>query len=114
METTLRSYIYGFVLSLALTTTAFYLVASHTSTGALSYQSVIAGIAVLALVQIAVQLHFFLHLGKKTTPRVTAILIAFALLVIIIVVGGSLWIMYNLANGMNHVQDIDAYLHSQN
>ena len=88
----LASYTTGFVLSLALSVLAYFLVSRQILTGA----ALIASIIVLALVQLLVQLTFFLHLGKESNPRWNLVVFLFSLLIVIILVGGSLWIMKNL------------------
>jgi cytochrome o ubiquinol oxidase operon protein cyoD len=50
--------------------------------------------------QIFVHLTFFLHIDFKTTPRENLVALAFALVLIFIMVGGSLWIMFDLYNRM--------------
>ena len=89
---TLISYITGFVLSLALTLTAYLLVSQHV----LASGPLVTAIAVLAIVQLLVQLVLFLHLGSEPKPRWNLVVSLFAALVVVIVVFGSLWIMNNL------------------
>jgi cytochrome o ubiquinol oxidase subunit IV len=55
---------------------------------------------VLALLQLFVQLVFFLHLGKEASPRWNLLAFSFAAIVVVIVVGGTLWIMYDLDHNM--------------
>lgn len=87
-----RSALVGFGLALALTLAAFGIVAAGIgSTGA-----VLGVIAVLAVLQIVVQLRFFLHLDLSKSRREDLQLILFASLIIILMVGGSVWIMWSL------------------
>lgn len=88
----LRSYIIGFGLSIVLTLVAYILVANEMLSG----RGLVAVIIGLALIQLFVQLFFFLHLGKEGRPRWNLTSLLFAALVVVIVVIGSLWIMYNL------------------
>ncbi len=94
----LRAYVTGFAASLFLTLTAFYAVWQHTQdrSQALSAGLLIFIIVGLALVQLAVQLVFFLHLGKGSKSRWNVMVSLFAVLVVGIIVFGSLWIMQNL------------------
>lgn len=85
-------YIIGFVLSLALTFAAYLLVINQY----FSEQVTIASIMVLAIVQLLVQLIFFLHLGSESKPRLKLAIFSFTLLVVLIVVGGSIWVMSHL------------------
>src|SRR4051812_11405163 len=106
---TLRAYITGFTLSIALTITAYTLVVRHE----LSHQALIGGVAGLAVAQFLVQLVFFLHLGKETKPRWKLVVFLFMLGVIGIVVIGSLWIMYNLNYHMMSPKEINTYMSNQ-
>lgn len=90
------SYIIGFILSIALTLLAFWLVMAHVFPTAI----IIADIVGLAAIQVGVQLFFFLHLGRDSKPYWNVITLLFAAGVIVIIVGGSLWIMNNLNYNM--------------
>ncbi len=93
-----RTYFIGFLLSIILTLLAYGTVTS----GAFSRGLVIAFIIGFAIVQLFVQLVFFLHLGSESTPRWRLVTLAFGVLVVAIVVFGSLWIMDNLNYNMMH------------
>lgn len=97
----LTSYLIGLFASIILTIISFYLV----WTSALSRHALIYTIIGLALVQATFQLRFFLHLGKEAKPRWESISFFFMLTCLVIIVIGSLWIMYDLNNrvmsGMN-------------
>ncbi len=88
----LHSYQLGFVLSIGLTIAAFYIVTNHL----FSTNGIIASIFGLAVVQLVVQLVFFLHLDKESKPRMNLMAFLFALMVVLIIVGGSLWVMYHM------------------
>lgn len=108
MHKSLTSYIIGFVLSIALTLIAFGLVMSHT----LPTMILIADIVGLAVIQICIQLFFFLHLGRESKPYWNILSLVFALGVIVIIVGGSLWIMDNLNyNMMMSPEQMNMYMH---
>ncbi|MEM7191789.1 MAG: cytochrome o ubiquinol oxidase subunit IV [Pseudomonadota bacterium] len=92
IERTIKPYLIGLALAVLLTATAFGLVA----TGAFARETTLIMIAVLAVIQILVHLTFFLHIDFKTTPRENLVALAFALTLIFIMVGGSLWIMFDL------------------
>jgi cytochrome o ubiquinol oxidase operon protein cyoD len=88
----LRTYITGFAASIFLTLTAYFAVTdSLFANNVLIY--IIAG---LALIQAAVQLIFFLHLGAEKKPRWKFWVFLFMFGVVVLLVGGSLWIMNNL------------------
>ncbi|WP_026986698.1 cytochrome o ubiquinol oxidase subunit IV [Fodinicurvata fenggangensis] len=92
----LKRYLTGFVLALILTVIPFALVA----TGSLPRTETLLVVVAAAVVQILVHLRFFLHLGVSTTPRETLLAIAFASVLIFIMIGGSIWIMFDLHQRM--------------
>ena len=93
---TLRSYTIGFLLSIILTLIAYISVTSH-SFGRDVVAAVIIG---LAMIQLLVQLVFFLHLGVGRRTRDNLLTLLFMVLVVSILVFGSLWIMKNLNYNM--------------
>ena len=95
---TFKTYVLGFVLSLALSAVAFLFLQEHMWTGhrVFTHEFLYGEIIVLATAQLIVQLYFFLHLGKGTSARMNAVILAFAFTVLVILVGGTLWIMSNL------------------
>lgn len=94
-HSTLLSYLVGFGLSVALTLIAF-LVAPTLGTFA------IPSIIGLALLQLLVQLVFFLHLGQERENRSSLNVFALTVIIILILVGGTLWIMHDLARLHQH------------
>jgi cytochrome o ubiquinol oxidase operon protein cyoD len=93
----LRNYLIGMTLAAGLTVAAFW-VASGTN---LVYApGVPMALAALAVAQMGVHLVFFLHIttGPDNTNNVLAL--AFGVLVVGIVIGGSIWIMYHLNANM--------------
>jgi len=115
---TAKSYTVGFGLSIALTLMAYALVDRNVLAG----WDLAMAIVGLALVQLVVQLLFFLHLGQESKPRLNLLTLLFALLVLLIVVLGSLWIMSNLnhykamtpAETETHIQDEELIYKKQN
>jgi cytochrome o ubiquinol oxidase operon protein cyoD len=87
-----RLYLAGFVLALTLTAIPFGLVAARV----LTPTTILAVIAVAALAQIVVHLRFFLHLDLKPSSLDRALVLCFAAVLIVIMIGGSLWIMCDL------------------
>lgn len=96
---TIKRYLTGFIACILLTAASFALVEVHLSSGHQlpTHAELAAGILVLAIMQLVVQLVFFLHIGRESKHRDIAALV-FALTLIGIVVGGSLWIMANLTH----------------
>ena len=103
----LGTYVTGFVFSLLLTLAAYLVVVREV----VALQLVVPIIVGLALVQLFVQLTFFLHLGREPKPRWNLMAFLFMVLVVFIVVAGSLWIMANLDYNMTH--RTDSYLLEQ-
>lgn len=93
---TLTRYMLGFILSIVLTLTAAGFVATATT---LSSNVVAIVLVALALAQFGVQLIYFLHVGHEKKPHYHLTVLTFALIVVCIVVGGTLWIMDNVNRG---------------
>jgi cytochrome o ubiquinol oxidase operon protein cyoD len=91
-----RAYVVGFVLSLALTLLAYSLAVQHS----LPQQEFAGIVALLALVQFAVQLYCFLHLGSESGSRERLLVLGAAVLIVGILISGSLWIMFSLNGRM--------------
>jgi cytochrome o ubiquinol oxidase subunit IV len=89
-------YTIGLVLAVILTATSFWVV----NTSLLWPPGVPLGLVVLAIAQMGVHLAFFLHItsGPDNTNNVLAL--AFGVLIVLLVVVGSLWIMFNLNDNM--------------
>lgn len=88
-----KTYVFGFIYSIALTLGAYYLVVEKVLDG-WTLAFVILG---LAVAQLAIQLFYFLHLNHEKKPRWNLITFFFAVQTILIVVLGSIWIMVNLS-----------------
>ena len=89
-------YLIGLGLAIVLTATSFFIA----GTDLVWQPSIPVAIIVLAIAQMGVHLVFFLHIttGADNTNNVMAL--AFGLLIIFLVIGGSLWIMANLNQHM--------------
>lgn len=71
-------------------------------------------IAVLAVLQCAVQLRFFLHVGKESRPRWKLLVFGLFVLLAVVIVGGSLWIMDHLNYNMMHdPASVETYINEQ-
>lgn len=95
---TYKSYIIGFVISIALTMLSFYLVENRVP--GISDNSLFVYVGVLALTQILVQLIFFLHLSPNTKSSWNLLSFIFTTIVVFIFVLGTMWVMYNLYANM--------------
>lgn len=102
------TYTIGFGLSVLLTTIAFWLVMGNVLTGNALYASLLG----LAVIQLYVQLHFFIHLGHETKPRWNLLAFLFMVLVVLIIVIGSIWIMNSLNYNMMP-EEMEAYMRAQ-
>jgi cytochrome o ubiquinol oxidase operon protein cyoD len=95
-QKTIQSYLLGFFLSLLLTLLAFAMVEMHLLTSANLYMS-LAGLAIL---QLLVQSTCFLRLNSSHDGRWNLLPFLFTIFIIVILAGGTLWIMYNLNDNM--------------
>lgn len=93
---TYASYIIGFVLSILLTIIPYYIVVYLDISSGFKTLAVV----LLALAQLFVQLVFFLHLNTRSEKGWNFLSFVFTMLVVIILIGGSLWIMYHLRVNM--------------
>ena len=93
----LKSYATGFVLAVILTVIPFWLVMgkvfSNSSTAAL----VVLG---FAAVQIVVHMVYFLHMNTKSEGGWTALALIFTVMLVVIMLSGSIWVMYHLDHNM--------------
>jgi cytochrome o ubiquinol oxidase operon protein cyoD len=89
-------YLTGLGLAIVLTATSFFVA----GTDLVWQPSIPVALVVLAIAQMGVHLVFFLHIttGADNTNNVLAL--AFGVLIVILVMGGSLWIMANLNHNM--------------
>lgn len=101
-------YVTGFVLAILLTLIAYALV----TTRVLSGMALTLSIMGLALVQVLVQLFFFLHFGskKEADSRWHQAAFYFMLIVLLVIVGGSLWIMAHLDYNMMMPEQMNEYM----
>lgn len=100
-----KSYTIGFALSILLTILPFFMVINDLVNG----WALVAWLIGFALAQLVVQLLFFLHLGSERSPHWNLIVLVFAVLTVITVVIGSLWIMHNLDYNMTP-HEADEYI----
>jgi cytochrome o ubiquinol oxidase operon protein cyoD len=98
----LLGYVVGLGLAILLTITSFFVA----GTDLVWQPSIPVALVVLAMAQMGVHLVFFLHIttGADNTNNVLAL--AFGLLIVFLVIGGSLWIMSNLNHNMMPMDQI--------
>ena len=87
-----KSYAIGFILSVILTIIPFGLVMYPTLPKSITLMIVLA----FAVIQVLVHLVYFLHLDRSEEQRENVIAFVFAGLVIVLLVGLSLWIMFSI------------------
>ena len=92
----ITGYLIGLGLAILLTATSFFVA----GTNLVWEPSIPVALVVLAIAQMGVHLVFFLHIttGPDNTNNVLAL--AFGVLIVLLVMGGSLWIMANLNHNM--------------
>jgi cytochrome o ubiquinol oxidase operon protein cyoD len=95
-------YLTGLGLAVLLTATSFFVA----GTDLVWQPSIPVALVVLAIAQMGVHLVFFLHIttGPDNTNNVLAL--AFGVLIVILLMGGSLWIMANLNHNMMPMDQI--------
>ena len=99
-EGNLRTYSLGFILSIIATLIPYFALQYHLTAGRIFVFIAIAA----AVVQLFVQLVLFLHLSFKRRSLANTIMFIYAVVLIVTIVAGSLWIMANLnANMTNNV-----------
>ena len=100
------SYTIGLILALVLTAAAFSLGLAHvySPTEAIPHALLIPAILVLAFVQLATQLVFFLHFGRDKESQWNVVFFCFTFFGILVVVVASLWIMSHLNYNMTPQQ----------
>ena len=97
-----RGYLVGFVLATLLSVVSFFLVRSSVVWA----PSVPIALSVLAMAQMGVHLVFFLHITSGPDNVNNLMALAFGLLIVMLLVFGSLWIMFNLNHNMMPMDQI--------
>ncbi|MCF7852824.1 MAG: cytochrome o ubiquinol oxidase subunit IV [Simkaniaceae bacterium] len=87
-----KSLIWGFILSIAFTLVAFVIAMANMLSG----WPLVLTVMGLASVQALIQLVLFMHLGDEEKPHWYLISFLFMFIVLVVLVGGSMWIMNNL------------------
>lgn len=90
------NYVFGLVLAIGLTATSFY----FANSGLIWRPGIPAALIALAIAQIGVHLVFFLHLTTAPDNTNNILALAFGVLIVALVVGGSVWIMSHLNQNM--------------
>lgn len=101
----LATYSIGFAASIILTLLAYFSVTLKWLSGS----GLMYGIMALAVLQLLVQLYFFLHLNHEERPRWNQLALSFMVVIMVILVAGTLWIMHHLNYNMAP-NDTDTYI----
>ncbi len=88
----IQGYLIGLVLAAALTAASFALV----NTSLIWAPAIPAALIVLAVAQMGVHLVFFLHITTAPDNTNNVLALAFGVLIVALVIGGSVWIMDHL------------------
>lgn len=95
-------YVIGLALALLLTGGSFWVAGSDAIWG----PAIPAALLALAVAQMGVHLVFFLHIttGPDNTNNVLAL--AFGVLIVLLIIGGSVWIMAHLNHNMMPMTEV--------
>ena len=88
----IQGYLFGLVLAALLTAASFYVVYTHL----IWAPAIPIALVVLAVAQIGVHLVFFLHLTTAPDNTNNVLALAFGVLIVALIIGGSVWIMGHL------------------
>lgn len=116
MNISVKSYVWGFIISALLVLVAFGMTERHLTSNHyfLSHSALRFGILLLACLQALVQLRFFLHLGADSESKNGWKMLFVTFVLILIIVAGSIWIMDHLNYNMMPQQMNDYMMHSEN
>jgi cytochrome o ubiquinol oxidase subunit IV len=92
----IETYIIGFALAILLTVASFYVAQSNL----IWEPGIPAALVALAVAQIGVHLAFFLHITTAPDNTNNVLALAFGVLIVALIIGGSIWIMDHLNRNM--------------
>ena len=102
IATGVGGYLVGLVLAAVLTVASFTVAGSQIVWG----PALPVALIVLAIAQMGVHLVFFLHITTAPDNTNNALALAFGVLIVLLLIGGSLWIMANLNHNMMPLGEI--------
>jgi cytochrome o ubiquinol oxidase operon protein cyoD len=103
----LKDYAIGFVLSVILTAIPFWLVMAKVFDKSSTTAAVILG---FAAVQVVVHMVYFLHMNGKAEGGWSLLATMFTLVLLVIVLAGSIWVMYHM--NINMMPSMGTDVHS--
>jgi cytochrome o ubiquinol oxidase operon protein cyoD len=92
----LRTYLIGLTLAVLLTALSFWL----PGTQLVWAPGIPVALVVFAIAQMGVHLVFFLHITTAPDNTNNVLALAFGVLIVFLVIGGSIWIMTNMNQNM--------------
>jgi cytochrome o ubiquinol oxidase operon protein cyoD len=92
----IQGYVIGLALAVLLTVASFYAVSTNLIWG----PGIPVALVTLAVAQIGVHLVFFLHITTAPDNTNNVLALAFGVLIVALVIGGSIWIMDHLNERM--------------
>ena len=101
-----KSYLIGFVLSVILTAIPFWLVMHKAFDKSSTTAAVILG---FAAVQVVVHMVYFLHMNGKIEGGWSLLATMFTLVLLVIVLAGSIWVMYHMNVNMMPAMGTDVH-----
>lgn len=94
---TVKGYVIGFLLSVALTAIPFWLVMAKVLPSSQATALVIVG---FAAVQMVVHMVYFLHMNAKVEGGWSLLALVFTAALVLIMLAGSIWVMFHLNTNM--------------
>jgi cytochrome o ubiquinol oxidase operon protein cyoD len=92
----IQVYLLGLLLATGLTVASFWIAGSNI----IWAPAIPAALIALAVAQIGVHLVFFLHITSGPENANNSLALAFGVMIVVLVVGGSIWIMGHLNHNM--------------
>ncbi|MBC9247374.1 cytochrome o ubiquinol oxidase subunit IV [Paracoccus sp. 11-3] len=102
---TYKSYFTGFVLSVILTAIPFALVMAGGLESRVITMLLVVG---FAAVQIVVHMVYFLHMNTRSDEGWTFMSLIFTIIILVVVLAGSIWVMYHMNTNMMPTMDHEA------
>jgi cytochrome o ubiquinol oxidase operon protein cyoD len=102
----LKDYAIGFVLSVILTAIPFWLVMAKVFDKSSTTAAVILA---FAAVQVVVHMVYFLHMNGKAEGGWSLLATMFTLVLLVIVLAGSIWVMYHMNVNMMPAMGTDVH-----
>jgi cytochrome o ubiquinol oxidase operon protein cyoD len=100
---TRKGYLTGFALSVVLTAIPFWLVMAKVLPSSLTAPLILA----FAAVQMIVHMVYFLHLNAKVEGGWSLLALLFTGALVVILLAGSVWVMYNMNANMMPMPDAE-------